>query len=138
MTGSISDRQSQVGAAAAAVYPILERQRSAVGFRDLAAQEEADARSTGLGREERHEEVRGIRQAGALILNPELERAAFALPAGCDAAAGLQRRVRRVVHEVDQELLELIRIGADRDVRRVGDANGQARLDAGDALHEAE
>ena len=50
----------------------------------------------------------------------------------------MQRRVPGVLHEVDQELLELIRIGADRDVRRVGDANGQARLDAGDALHEAE
>ena len=37
------------------------------------------------------------------------KRASFALPADRDAAAGLQRGVDGVVHEVDQQLLELIR-----------------------------
>ncbi len=131
-------RQPQIGAAAAPIGPILQRQRSAVRFGDLAAEDEADAGSARLCREERHEQVRGIRQARSLIVDPELEAAALALPADGDAAAGLQRRVRRVVHEVDEELLELIGIGADRDVRALLDPDRQPRLDAGDAPYERE
>jgi len=104
-----------------------------VCFGNLAAQHEADARSPGLGCEERYEDVRRIRQAGALIVDPQLEAAAFALPADGNGATGLQRSVCRVVYEIDQKLLELIGIGTNDDIRSVQDADRQARLDGGDS-----
>src|SRR5262249_35478821 len=46
-----------------------------------------------------------------------------------DAAARLLRRVNTVAHDVDQQLLELIGIGADRE-RVALDVDGETRLDA--------
>ena len=91
----VSDRQAQVGAAAAAVGAVFQRQRAAVRFGDLPAEHQADARSARLGREERHEQVRRVRQPRSFIVDPQLEAAALALPADGDAAAGLQRGIRR-------------------------------------------
>jgi hypothetical protein len=44
-----------------------------VAFGDLPAQNETDAGTALLGREERHEQVRSVRQAGAFILDGDLE-----------------------------------------------------------------
>ena len=85
-----------------------------------------------LRREEGHEQVRRVRQARSFVVDPELEAAALAFPADRDAAAGLQRGVRRVVYQIDQQLLELIGIGADVDVRAAGDVDRQPRFDVGD------
>src|SRR3954468_16201789 len=84
-----SYRKSQVGAAAAAVGAVVQRQRAAVGFGDLTAQHEADAGSTRFGGEEGHEQVRRVGQPRSLIVDPQLETAALAFPADRDAATGL-------------------------------------------------
>src|SRR5262245_17953075 len=121
-------RYSQKRAASAAIRAVVERERSAVSFGDLAAQDEADARSARLRREERHEQVRLVRQADPFVFNPELERASPQRPADAHAAARGQRGVDRVVEQIDQQLLELIRIRADGDVRRGTDADGEPCL----------
>src|SRR5207247_5456915 len=62
-----------------------------------------DSRSTRLGREERNEEVRSVRQPISFVVDPQLERAAIASPPNPDAAAGFERRVHCVVQDVDQD-----------------------------------
>src|SRR4029453_13134896 len=71
--------------------PILQRQAPAVGLRDLAAQNEADPRATGLRREERDEEVGGLGQTRSVVGDPDLEALAAALPSDGHAAARLER-----------------------------------------------
>ena len=83
---------------------------------DLAAQHEPDAGSAGFRREERDEQVGGVRQAGPVIFDPELQRvgrAAETGPSEADPAPGLAGRIHGVPHEVDEELLELVAIRVD-------------------------
>ena len=54
---------------------------------------------------------------GPFVVDPEIEHPSVARPADRDAAAGLERRVDGVAQQVDQQLLELIGVGADREVR---------------------
>ncbi len=102
-------------------------------FGDLAAQHEPDTRAARFGGEERHEQVRRVGEAGSFIVDPELQAAAFALPADGDASAGLQRGIGGVVQKVDQQLFELIRVCAKRHVLTFEDAHRESRLNAGDA-----
>ena len=76
--------------------------------------------SARLGGEERHEQVVGVRQAGAFVVDRELERrrhrARHPRPADADAARRLGRRVDRVLEQVDQQLLDLVGVGLDGQV----------------------
>ena len=94
---------------------VLQRESAAVRFGDLPAENEPDTRTCGLRREERHEEIGIVRQPRAFVVDPELQGATIAPPTDRDAAAGFERGVDGVVQQVDEELLELIRIGANRD-----------------------
>ena len=47
----------------------------------------------------------------------------------------LERRVDRVAHQIDQQLIELIAVGAHRRRRTLDDRDRQARLERGDAAH---
>src|SRR6185503_3531083 len=67
-------RETQARAAAGTIFAILEDQAAAVRFGDLAAQDEADARAARLRREERHEQVPGVRESWSFVLNPQLDR----------------------------------------------------------------
>src|SRR6267143_5229024 len=69
-------RKPQVGPAARPGMPVVESEDAAVGLGDLAAQDEADAGALRLGREERHEEVRGVGQPRPVVVDPQIERAA--------------------------------------------------------------
>ena len=115
----LSARQRHRRARALRSRSRLERQRAAVRFRDLAAEHETDARSLRLGREERHEQIRRVRQARPLIFDVDRYAMAVLLPSHAHGAAGFERRVDGVAHQVDQQLLELIGIGLHGD-RRAG------------------
>jgi len=56
-----------VGFAAAPVGAVLQREGAAVGFGDLAAEDQADSLASRLGGEERDEEVRGVGNTGAFV-----------------------------------------------------------------------
>src|ERR1051325_11573764 len=132
-----SERNSKPGAAATRVFAILQRQRAAVSFGDLPAQHQADARTALLGREERHEQVRRIREARALVFYGNLERALRAFPADRHrTAAGLETRIGGISQQIDQQLLELIGVGVDRDIRPRLDVDWYARVEGGNALHQ--
>ena len=79
------------GAARAAAAPgraVLERQAAAMRLGDLPAQ--ADARPAGLGGEERHEQVAGVRQPGpSSSTHSSTAARRRRAPADADAAAGL-------------------------------------------------
>src|SRR5215467_1169956 len=52
---------------------VLERERAAVRLGDLPREREADARALGLRGEERHEQVRRVGEARALVRDAQLE-----------------------------------------------------------------
>src|SRR5215471_20267227 len=78
--GCARDRQPHDrGAAGAALgravgAAVLERERAAVRLGDLARERQPDARTRGLRREERHEQVRGVGDPRALVEHAQLER----------------------------------------------------------------
>ena len=53
-----------------------------------------------------------------------------------DAAAGLERRVHRVAHEIDQQLLELVGVGGDVTSGPATSDDRQPRLERDDAPHQ--
>ena len=127
--------QPQPSHAPGSVVPVLERHVPAVRIGNLAAQRQPDAGAPGLGREERHEHV-GARGDAA----PPIEDADFHVARALDAplhlreSAGFLRRVEGVAHEVDEQLLELIGIGADDHVRAADHRQQRRRLQRRDPL----
>jgi hypothetical protein len=113
---ALLERQPQSGSHAALVAAVFECERAPVSFRDLAAQHESDARASGLRREERHEEVAGCSAAPAPDRRSGLRACGRRDPARRHTAAGLERGVHRIANEIDQQLLELIRVRRHGDV----------------------
>ncbi len=101
---------------------------------DLPRERETDSRAIGLGRVERHEQIRGVGEAGALVADPHIELAVPRFPADLDRTR-VERRVHRVPHEVDEQLIELSAIRLDRHVRTSADRDRPARLQRDDAAH---
>src|SRR5215472_9995347 len=112
-----SDGQPQPCLASPSVRAVLQGQFAAVGFGDLAAKNKADARAAWLGSKERHKKIGGIGKSRTIIENPQLYLPALARPAHLHATFGLQRRVSSVANQIDQELLQLIRVGGNDSVR---------------------
>jgi len=63
----------QAGDATGAVGAVFQGEGAAVVLGDLAAEDEADAGAGGFRREERHEEVPGIGDAGAIVGDSDLK-----------------------------------------------------------------
>ena len=99
-------------------------------FGDLPAQDEADTRTTRFCREERDEKVRGVWDARAVILDPNFEEAVFTPPSDSDAAGGFERSIHGIVEKIDEELLELVRIGMDFDLGAGLELHRQASLES--------
>ena len=59
----------------------------------------------------------GSGRPGPVVVHGHLGHAAQDAPADGDAAPGLERGVGRVPHQVDQELVELVAVGGERDRR---------------------
>ena len=88
-----------------------------MGLGDLTTQHQADAGAARLGGEEGHEEVLGIGQPGPFVADRDLECPVGPPPTHLDPAAGLERRLDAVLDQVDQQLLELVGVGLDGDLR---------------------
>src|SRR6266540_3806944 len=120
ISGGPGDGKSQAGDAAGTVRAVFESERAAVGLGDLSRENQPDARAFGLCREEGNEEVRGVREARPFVADPDLEarrRGCNALPSHFDAAGALQGGVHGIAEEIDDGLLKLVRVGADRQGR---------------------
>lgn len=118
------------------VAAILESQTAAMRFKNLPRQHKADAGATGFGREERHEKVFRVRQAAARIDDFNAQFTVVALPADAYFAAVRQGRVNRILEQIDQRLLDLVRIGIDIDSGTGFDHDRHALLKMGDALDQ--
>src|ERR1700683_4552277 len=89
-TGSlILELSAQTCFATATGFPIFESKRTAVSFRNLPAQNQANSGSALLRGEKRHEKVGRVWNARAFILHPSPDRAVLAFPAHMHAAARL-------------------------------------------------
>src|SRR5580765_3447257 len=92
--GCARDRQPHDRGAAGTAFrgavpaTVLERERAAVSLGDLARERETDARTRGLRGEERHEQVRGVDHARALVEHAQLEHVVGHRPLEPDAAMG--------------------------------------------------
>jgi hypothetical protein len=117
-----------VGFAAAAAGTVAEREGAAVSFGDLAAEREPDAGAAGLGSKEGNEEVGGIGNAGAIVLNHDLDRIGRGVPSHAHTAAGFQRGVGGILYQVDYGLLELVGIGVERYLVATHHLDGQTRF----------
>src|SRR5271169_6151607 len=116
-TELVVERQAQARFAAALGLAIFERERSAVSFGNLPAENQANARAALLGGEERDEEVRWVGDARPVVLHPDFDVAVFVLPAHANTAAGFERGVHSIVEKINQKLVELRRVSLDSDVR---------------------
>ena len=104
-----------------------------VRFGDLTAEGEADAGAIRLRREEGHEEVAALREAGPVILDPDFHEDRTARPTDADRAVGLAGRVDGVVHQVDEELIQLVTVRSDPGGRPGLNLDRQAGLEIHDA-----
>src|SRR4029077_3885446 len=128
-----SDRQAQARFATLSGGTVLQAEAAAMSFGDLPAEDQADAGTGGLGGEERHEQIGGIGNAGPFVLNPHFEVTVAATPPDADASAGFERCVHRVVNQVDEKLLELVRVRLNPNFRADSKLDRQARLEPDDA-----
>lgn len=67
---------------------VRERERAAVVFGDLAAEDEAEATAVGLRGKEWYEEIRGLGDSRPVVVNEELRRGAGLVPRNTDAGIG--------------------------------------------------
>src|SRR5690606_14134613 len=104
--------QFQPRHAATAVVTVLEHQRAVVRLGDLAREHEADAGSAGLRREERDEQVVRAGQSRAVVQDLEPQCVRVQAPAHADLPFR-PRGVDRVLRQVDDELLDLVRVDGD-------------------------
>ena len=75
-------RQAQAGPAAGLAHVVLQDQGAAVGFGDLAAERQAEARTMILRGEEGHEDVRAVGQPWIVVVPENLDRTGVETP-GC-------------------------------------------------------
>ena len=87
-------------------FAIFEHKRAAVGFSDLAAEDQSDAGTVLLCSKERHEQIGGRWQARAFVINRDLEACRSPAPADIDSAAGLQRCIDGITNQIDQQLVQ--------------------------------
>ena len=109
-------RQAQQRFATAAAFAIHQGQGTAVRFRDLPAQSQPDSRTARLRGEERHEEIGRVHDALPFVLHVKLDAIRNLAPANDDPAARFKRSIHRVVQNIDQQLLELRRVRANRNI----------------------
>ena len=119
----IRDRQCEHRFAALSIRAVGELQHAAVGFCDLAAQDQTDAAAAVLGGEEWNKKIVAVEQAGALVADEDFNAARVGAPAHFHGAGMFERGIKRgvdgVADQVDQYLLNLVRVGINGDGRAV-------------------
>jgi hypothetical protein len=98
---------------AGTVRPVLQRERSTVRFRNLAAENKANTGPPGLGRKEWNKDVSRVGNPWTFVLNPQFKVSPILLPANAEPTLCFEGCFRGVSDKVDQELIELVRVHAD-------------------------
>ena len=105
-------------------------------FRDLPAEHEADAAAFALRREKRDEQIRGVGDARAVVLDEELDVRGGFFPADAHTAAGFECGFDGVFEEVDEDLFDLRGVAGNREGRAGDDFNRVAFFEGDDAGDE--
>src|SRR5271156_4141454 len=111
-------------------FAIFKRQRTTVRFGNLPAEHEPDAGAAGLRREKRDEKIRGIRDARAIVLHPNIDVIIFVIPSDANTAAGFERSVHSIAEKIDEELIELVGISLNSNLGAGLQLHLQTRLKA--------
>src|SRR6185437_15530495 len=129
------ERETNMCLAAAGVGPVRDGKRAVVRFGDLPAQGETDTAAAWLGSVERDEQIGGVGDAQAVVAHPDVQRGSVAAPTHGHATVSLERRIRAVADEIDQQLIELIAITGNRDGWPRLHAHRHAPLELRDAAY---
>ncbi len=128
---SLLERETQESPQAAHILAVFEGERAVVALGDLATWNKANAGSGGFGRKERNEQVRRVRKAGPFVFDDDFDmRLPAERPRDAHAAAGFERGIGGVAHQIDQELFDLVRIRWNDGLRARCDSDREARLQA--------
>ena len=71
-----------------------------MSFGDLAAENEANAGTPGLGSEERHKQICRVWQSRTVVDNPQLHLTAFTHPANLNASLRFQGGIRGIANQI--------------------------------------
>jgi hypothetical protein len=128
----IRDWQGEHGFTALSIIAVGELQHAAVGFCDLAAQDQTDAAAAVLGGEEWNKKIVAVEQAMALVADEDFNTARVGAPAHFNGAGMFERGIKRgvdgVTDQVDQHLLDLVRVGFNGYGRAVERGDWKAAL----------
>ena len=132
------------------VTQIQELNRAAVGFGDLSGEDQANTASRGLGGVEGDKGIAGIEKSRSVVIDSENQILLGELPMHHDlrvqsslvesavGAPWFHGRLSCISHQIDEHLLELIRIKHQLDVRTGNDPHSQSRLKPGNPLDDRE
>lgn len=87
---------------------VLQSQDAAMGFGNLPAQRQTDARTFRFRGEERNEKIGRVRKAWPVIFDGDFDISSHLPPADPDATARFQRSISRIADQIDEELIQLI------------------------------
>lgn len=124
-----------MGFAAAAVGAVLQRERAAMSFGDLPAEDQADAGAPGLGGEKRNKQVCGIGNAGTFIEHGQIEIGIAAGPFHAHATVQFLSGVDGVAEQIDEQLFELVAIRLQADIGAGRKLYGDTAFEGDDTLH---
>src|SRR5215471_4208226 len=117
----VTNRQRNSRFTASAVLTIGELQNATVGFCNLPAHNQAYAAAAVLGREEGYEEVVAVEKTWSFITDEDFHAPRIGAPSDLNRPRmlqrGIQRSIHSVTHKIDEQLLQLVRIGVDCSVR---------------------
>ena len=92
------------------VFAVFHNQRPPMCFCDLPAEYQPNSVTSGLGCEERNEQIGGIGQTGAFVQYFDFQIASIECPANVHLAMRFRYRIDCVFDQINQCLLDLIRI----------------------------
>ena len=101
-----------------------------MGLGNLPAQSQSDPGTVGLGGEEGYEEVSGAGQAGAVVHHPDLQMLLVPDPGDGNRARSVHHRIGSVLDQIDEQLVQLIAIGLDGEVRAWDYSSGEPGFEA--------
>src|SRR5580692_765854 len=132
------------------VTQIQELNRAAVGFGDLSGEDQANTASRGLGGVEGDKGIAGIEKSGSVVIDRENQFLLGEVPMHHDlrgqsslvefafGAPWFHGRLSCISHQVDEHLLELIRIKHQLDVRTGNNPHSQSGLKPSNPLDDRE
>ena len=105
-------------------------------FCDLLTQYQPDTRAAGLGGKEWHKQIGRIHDSRSFIVNHDFDAIAGFSPMNRNCPASFERSIDRIVHQINEHLLDLRRIRSDSQLWAGNDLDFESRLEIHNALDQ--